>query len=93
MKQLTDLRTLSLNDNKFQQLPDAVLCYSKLYSFSIKKNQLSSLPDEMFAKLPELETIAFDNNKLQSLPYSLKSLRKLKKVTYLNNPMASQIWL
>lgn len=87
MRDLTDLRTLSLDNNKFKQLPAAVLCYSKLHSLSLKKNLLEGLPDDMFLKLPEIEKFQVDNNNLNALPSSLRTLKKLKKVTYTWNPL------
>jgi Leucine-rich repeat (LRR) protein len=40
MRCLTDLRTLSLDNNKFRQIPSSVLYYSKIYSLSLRQNQL-----------------------------------------------------
>lgn len=88
MQRLTDLRTLSLDDNKFTHLPNPVLSYYKLYSLSLRRNQLESLPEGVFIKLPEIETLAVDGNRLMELPTSLKTLKKLKKVTYAGNPLS-----
>lgn len=94
MSVLTDLRTLSLDRNNFEQVPAVVLCYSKLHSLTMRNNKLTSLTVDLPSKLPDLETLAVEGNRLNELPLSLNTLRKLKKVTYNDNPMQQEpTWL
>ena len=40
MQDLVELRTLSLNHNKFKRVPDLIRCYSKLYHFTMSNNEI-----------------------------------------------------
>lgn len=40
MRELKELRTISLNNNCFKKIPDILTYYEKLYDLSIKDNQI-----------------------------------------------------
>ena len=54
MENLVDIRTLSLNNNKFAAVPPQIKSYSRLFSFTIKDNLLESIDDDLISYLPEL---------------------------------------
>ena len=84
LKNLTNLRTLSLNNNKLVEFPEVVLKLSKLYSLKLKNTQLTKLPDDLIKYLPDLEELDIEKNELTTLPLSIASSKKLteKKFKY-----------
>jgi Leucine-rich repeat (LRR) protein len=54
MENLVDIRTLSLNNNKFKTIPHQIKSYFRLFSLTMKDNQLESIDDDLISYLPEL---------------------------------------
>lgn len=86
MKDLCELRVLSLDNNKFKRIPAVVRHYTKLYHFSIAGNEVTGVSDDFFENLLDLEVLGLNNNQLTSLPKSICNLKKLRKLAYENNP-------
>lgn len=93
MKSLVNLRTLSLNNNKFKKFPPVVLEYKKLYKLSIQGNGMESIPIDLISYLPDLEDIELDRNQLTIIPASIQSAKKLKSITFEDNPINFPPWI
>jgi Leucine-rich repeat (LRR) protein len=88
------LRTISLDNNKFTELPPVLKSFKKLYSLTCKNNQINLIEESFFDFLPNLETLALDNNKLERLPESMEKLVRLKMLTFDGNALLNRLeWL
>ncbi|MEH2170527.1 MAG: COR domain-containing protein, partial [Nostoc sp.] len=86
--QLSNLTTLSLDNNQLSSLPPEFSQLSNLTTLSLDNNQLSSLPPE-FSQLSNLTTLYLDNNQLSSLPPEFSQLSNLTRLSLDNNQLSS----
>ncbi|KAF9647802.1 L domain-like protein [Thelephora ganbajun] len=63
------LKTLDLNNNLLQSLPESICDLSALTYIDLSHNSLPSLPENFFA-LPDLTTLKLSHNRLTSLPFN-----------------------
>ena len=54
---LAELRTISLDNNKFKEIPNELKALPRLYSISIKKNEIEHISEDFFDSLLGLETL------------------------------------
>ena len=71
-----NLKSLWINFNKLERLPDSIGNLSKLTSLYLNNNQLTKLPND-FGKLTALVTLHLENNSLVELPANFHMLRNL----------------
>ena len=94
MKNLVNLRTISLNHNQLQELPIVCTYYPKLYSLSATHNCIESIDHGFFNSITQVETVHLDNNRIKHLPTSIQKLKRPKEITYKDNPVEdSPEWL
>lgn len=62
----------------------------KLFSLSIKKNEIEHIAEDFFDSLLGLETLLLDNNKIRRLPSSIENLKRLKQLSHENNPIENK---
>ncbi|CAF0979859.1 unnamed protein product, partial [Didymodactylos carnosus] len=78
------LRTLSLNDNEIQQLPQEIRNLTNLKVLSLRNNHIDTLAD-VFGPLHKLENIQLNMNTLHGLPPSFTNLKGLKQLNLSQN--------
>ena len=81
---LVDLKTLSLNNNELNFLPNSLQKLKNLQCIDVSGNNLYNLPD-WIGSLNNLKEIILSDNLLTSLPKSLISLKFLKLLHINNN--------
>ena len=84
---LNELRHLSLNINKLQNLPK-VANLSKLVFLSLDFNSIQSLDGETVLKQENLETLKISHNRLKFINFSELHIPKLKKLELKNNSLS-----
>ena len=60
MRKLTNLRTISLNNNKLRELPLILQDFKKLYSLSVNNNEIKEIHDDFFNDMGQIETLDLD---------------------------------
>jgi len=85
---LTNLKTLILDNNQIIVLPENLGNLINLRILSLRNNQLSSLPVTV-GNLNKLEQLYLSNNRLNSLPKTFKNLKKLQMMLLNGNHFRS----
>ncbi|KAJ6592919.1 hypothetical protein B0H19DRAFT_11043 [Mycena capillaripes] len=83
---LTSLRTLKLDNNCFQAIPDSLGDLKWLETLSCAENSLSTLPQNI-GKLQKLETLDVHSNSLSELPASLWNCASLSRLNVTSNQL------
>ncbi|MAG37489.1 MAG: hypothetical protein CL878_14735 [Dehalococcoidia bacterium] len=77
--QLTQLRSLYLNDNQLTSLPEGLGQLTELRSLFLYNNQLTALPEGL-VQLTGLERLSLWGNPLEALPEGLRKLTQLQNL-------------
>jgi len=86
---LTNIVSLSLDDNECQTIPREMFYLSRLTELSVQRNKLVSLPNTL-GRLKNLERLHIDfNPTLQLLPPELSNATSLKFIGYQGNEILS----
>ena len=72
---------LRLIDIKLNKIPQEIFQFSNLKQLYLTANQISTLPDSFFYKLPQLEVLDLSHNQLNRMP---EGLTVAKSLQYLN---------
>jgi hypothetical protein len=80
LRQLTQLKTLDLYDNKLAKIPEWISDLKNLQMLRLDNNRLSELPEQI-GDLKNLKTLALWFNGLADLPSSLARLEYLEEIT------------
>jgi hypothetical protein len=80
LRQLTQLETLYLYDNKLAELPGWIGDLEQLQMLRLDNNELSELPEQI-GNLKNLQTLALWFNYISDLPSSLAKLEHLTEIT------------
>lgn len=75
--ELTNMQTMSLDNNLISEIPPEIGNLQKLSTFMIKENRLTTLPKE-FNKLPRLSYLGLEYNQISSLPAEMFDIRRKK---------------
>ncbi|MEM6450234.1 MAG: COR domain-containing protein [Cyanobacteria bacterium P01_D01_bin.105] len=86
IEQLTELRSLFLYNNEFDELPEVVGTLKNLRSLDLSSNRLSTLSD-IVGELKNLRSISLNGNKLSNLPVSIGKLFSLQSLVAYNNQL------
>ncbi|KAB5581570.1 hypothetical protein PHYPO_G00177240 [Pangasianodon hypophthalmus] len=78
---------LYLSRQKLKVIPDYVCKYTLLKNLYLEGNELSSLPDNLFSRLPYLLWLDLRNNQLTCLPADIGQHRCLKTLLLEGNPI------
>lgn len=65
-------------------LPPSIACLKRIRTINVRENQLTYLPSELLASLPELEELDVSENRITRLP-DIRKLAKLKTLNAMNN--------
>lgn len=76
---LPALRTLQLEHNQLQALPDSWAGFGALVRLDVSHNDLAELPASL-ARLPALQRLIASNNRLLEVPVDLGLMRTLKEL-------------
>ncbi len=76
---LTELKTLTLNDNDLKVLPEDLFKLTNLKRLEVKNNELVEIPDKI-GKLVKLKELDLRNNEFRVLPNSIVNLSSLYKL-------------
>ncbi|AMP21062.1 hypothetical protein AZF37_07695 [endosymbiont 'TC1' of Trimyema compressum] len=92
LSNLTNLASLSLDDNALTTFPPSILNLSKLQSLWLGDfaagNQITSIPDNI-GQLSNLTRLLLDSNKLTQIPATIYNLTNLTELSINNNQLAS----
>ncbi|XP_071780922.2 leucine-rich repeat-containing protein 27-like [Centroberyx gerrardi] len=80
--------TLFLSRTKLEDVAESILKNSSLKNLYLEGNQISSLPDSMFTRLPNLLWLDLRNNQIASLPAGIGLHRSLKTLLLEGNPIS-----
>ncbi|MHA1284247.1 MAG: leucine-rich repeat domain-containing protein [Promethearchaeota archaeon] len=83
IKELNNLESLNLNENKFNKIPEIVAELTQLKELSISYNNIDSLPNFLFS-LKNLEKLNISYNPLYELPEEIGNLKNLKALKIQN---------
>jgi hypothetical protein len=83
LRQLTQLRELSLDDNRLTTLPDWFGELTQLQSLTLTANLLTVLPDSL-RHLRQLHTLHVDANQLTEMPDWLGELKLIELSLFMN---------
>ncbi len=86
--QLTNLKSLVLDNNELTSLPDAIAQLTNLKSLDIENNQLTNLPKSI-VQLTNLQELYVCDNQLTSLPEEIAQLINLRRLFLDNNQLKS----
>ncbi|KAJ1489248.1 hypothetical protein T484DRAFT_1780638, partial [Baffinella frigidus] len=81
---LFDLEALSLDDNRFIEVPQQVMSLTRLTLLSLARNFLESLTEQV-SQLTSLTVLHLESNKLSTLPENLSLATGLCKLTVHQN--------
>jgi Leucine-rich repeat (LRR) protein len=89
------LKSLNLASNSWTRVPGMLLLRQYdlplLQVLNLSDNQLTMLPDEMFAVMPLLQELRLDDNHLTCIPHAMgQSLKQLKILSLRNNQLQIQ---
>lgn len=82
------LRTLCLNGNHLQKLPDEIGCLPFLAMLSVDDNALTSFP-RTIGRLRSLRILSARNNRIAGLPHTILDLNGLEYLCLANNRLKS----
>ncbi|KAG7512113.1 hypothetical protein JOB18_020535 [Solea senegalensis] len=80
--------TLCLSRTKLQSVSDSILKNGSLKYLYLEGNQISSIPDSLFTRLPNLQWLDLRNNLIPSLPAGVGLHRSLKTLLLGGNPIS-----
>jgi len=83
---LTELRTLTINDGQLSYLPREIFNCTKLEKLEIKNNNLSSVPIGL-SRLTRLTELDLRNNELKQLPLDIVKLKSIIKIQLWGNSL------
>jgi Leucine-rich repeat (LRR) protein len=86
------LKSLNLASNQWTRVPGTLLLRQYdlplLQVLNLSDNQLTILPDEMFAVVPLLQELRLDDNQLTCIPHAMgQTLKQLKILSVRNNQL------
>jgi len=81
---LTSLRHLDLSFNHFDSLPESMVGFSELVTFTAERNLITALP-QTITYLDTLEHIDVSNNRFTVFPIHLQHMKNLKTLNMRNN--------
>ncbi|MBT7609010.1 MAG: leucine-rich repeat domain-containing protein [Bacteriovoracaceae bacterium] len=87
IKNLTNLKMLSLNTQCLVALPDELSFLSKLEVLKVKNTSLSDISSCNVPK--QLKTFIFTNNKMTSIPPWIYTLKKLEHLDFTGNQITA----
>lgn len=88
LKNLTQLRVLSLHDNYLMSVPDCIENLTQLVWLALHNNHLTSVP-ESIESLTQLRMLSLHSNLLTSVPQSLSTLTQLSVLSLHHNFLTS----
>ncbi|XP_037638576.1 leucine-rich repeat-containing protein 27-like [Sebastes umbrosus] len=80
--------TLCLRRTQLKYVDESILKNSSLKYLYLEGNQISSIPDSMFIRLPNLLWLDLRNNQIASLPAEIGLHRSLKTILLEGNPIS-----
>ncbi|XP_058507926.1 leucine-rich repeat-containing protein 27-like [Solea solea] len=81
-------QTLCLSRTKLQSVSDSILKNGSLKYLYLEGNQISSIPDSLFTRLPNLQWLDLRNNLIPSLSAGIGLHRSLKTLLLGGNPIS-----
>ncbi|MCK4934606.1 MAG: leucine-rich repeat domain-containing protein [Simkaniaceae bacterium] len=84
--QLSSLKSLSLNNNLFSELPEGVSALVQLDTLSLSNNCFETFPPSI-CNLTKLRFIDFKDNQLTSIPPDITKLKELQTLILTNNQL------
>lgn len=85
---MTNMRSLDLRDNRFEEFPKVILSASNLVSLMIGGNPIRRLPENI-SVLTKLLSLDVHKTELRELPDSLWELNELKALQLCGSPISS----
>ncbi len=83
---LTNLKNISLSNNKISKLPNSFSKLKKLSNINLNFNEFYEFPEQI-ASISNLEILFIGKNKLVSLPNSISNIRKLRMINVAYNEL------
>ena len=69
---LQNYRKLNISQNYIKDVPSNLLNLKSLTRLELQENNLESVPEFLFSKLPSLQTINLSHNRIKKLPGIIK---------------------
>ncbi|MCA9920891.1 MAG: leucine-rich repeat domain-containing protein, partial [Anaerolineales bacterium] len=86
--QLSQLRSLSLNDNKLMTVPDTIGQLAQLQILNLRNNKLMAVPDAI-SQLTQLWTLYLNSNQLTVVPETIGQLTWLQWLYLFDNQLTA----
>lgn len=87
IKYLTNLKDISLQNNKIKSIPNDLSLLYNLESINLSNNEISEIHVE-WSKLKKIEFVDLSNNKIREIPSELYRMEKLKMLKLDNNDIS-----
>ncbi|MDL5051323.1 hypothetical protein QQ054_35560 [Oscillatoria amoena NRMC-F 0135] len=82
------LKVVHLNQRNqyLSQIPEGISKFKNLQAYSVMKNEIKVLSDELF-ELPELKELLIRDNQIKVIPAKIKQLKKLEVLEAQKKPV------